>query len=73
MKQRVTLFFSTEVVSWRRAFVSGSDRLGWLTELRLLLLVFDQFVEAFGKLRKATVSFSMSACPSFHIEQLGSY
>ena len=33
----------------------------------------EQFLGAFAKLRKATVSFVMSFCPSARMEQLGSH
>jgi len=32
-----------------------------------------QFLSAFAKLRKATIGFVMSVCPSVHVEQLGYY
>jgi hypothetical protein len=50
--------------------VSGSDRLGWLKELQHVLLVVGQFLGAFAKLRKATVSFFMSAYPSFRLSTI---
>jgi hypothetical protein len=33
----------------------------------------DEFLGAFAKLLKATVSFVMSVCPPARMEQLGSY
>jgi hypothetical protein len=63
VKQLVTVFFTTEVVTWRRSLCP--DHLGWLTELQHVLLVVVQFLGAFAKLRNTTVSFFMSACPSF--------
>jgi hypothetical protein len=38
----------------------------------ILLMSGVQFVGAFAKLRKVTISFLMSVCPSVRMEQLGS-
>jgi hypothetical protein len=45
--------------------VSGSDSLGWLTGLQLVLMVVGQFLIPFAKLQKATDRLFMSVCPFF--------
>jgi len=43
------------------------------TGMRCLLRMDFSLLGAFAKLRKATISFVLSVCPSVHMEQLGSY
>jgi len=44
-----------------------------LLKIACLAHVTYQFLGAFAKLRKATISFFMSSCPSVRMEQLGSH
>jgi hypothetical protein len=46
----------------------------WKVTVLITILVLDgQFLGAFAKLRKATISFFMSVCLSVRMEQLGSH
>jgi hypothetical protein len=47
------------------------------SNLKTVLFIFKQLLDAFAELRKATISFVMSVCssvrPSVHMEQIYSY